>query len=86
MEKTPKQIADDIMDQACLGDPYVRNGVDAALRKDIAAAIREAEERERKRIAQALRIKAVQHGENLRGDRALEAWRALSRFAAGLDP
>ena len=39
MEKTPDEIADDILDQACLGEPHVRNGVDAALRKDIAEAI-----------------------------------------------
>jgi len=47
--KTPEQWANDIVDQACLGEAYVRNGVDAALRRDIAAAIRasveEAEER-----------------------------------------
>lgn len=42
---TPEQIAADIMDSACLGEPYVRNGVDAALRKDIAAAIREEHKR-----------------------------------------
>jgi hypothetical protein len=34
------QKANDIMDEACLGEPWVKNGVDAALRVAIAAALR----------------------------------------------
>src|SRR5271157_6538343 len=37
-----RRIAANIMDQACLGDPWVKNGVDAALRRDIATALVEA--------------------------------------------
>jgi hypothetical protein len=34
-----KQVANDIMDNACLGTAYYWNGVDGALRSDIARAI-----------------------------------------------
>jgi hypothetical protein len=37
--------ANDIMDEACLGEPWVKNGVDAALRVAIAAALRAERER-----------------------------------------
>ena len=34
-----RRTASDIMDNACLGEHWVRNGVDDALRRDIARAI-----------------------------------------------
>lgn len=37
---TPEQIAADIMDNACLPEKLVKMGVDAALRRSIAEAIR----------------------------------------------
>jgi acyl-CoA hydrolase len=41
---TPEERARDIIDEASLGEPFIKNGCDAALRKTIVAAIREAEE------------------------------------------
>lgn len=40
--KTPRQMADDIMDDACLGVAFVDNGVDGALRSSIEKALCEA--------------------------------------------
>lgn len=54
MEEARKAAAN-IMDNACLGEHWVKNGVDAALRKDIKDAIlaaeKRGEERERERCA-----------------------------------
>lgn len=44
---TPEQRAANIMDEACLGERWIVNGVDAALRRSIAAAIRDAVAAER---------------------------------------
>jgi len=52
--RTPEQRARDIMDQACLSENYVRNGVDAALRKDIADAIRDAVAEARRNMGQGI--------------------------------
>jgi hypothetical protein len=42
---TPEQIANDIMDNACLGVAHVENGVDATIRHSIAEAIKDAFQR-----------------------------------------
>lgn len=39
---TPEQIAANIMDEACLPEPLIKNGVDRAIRASIATALREA--------------------------------------------
>jgi hypothetical protein len=53
---TPEEKkASDIMDNACLGEPWIKNGVDAQLRKDITAGLRESIQDERKACAALVR-------------------------------
>lgn len=51
---TPEQRAADIMDEACLGEQWIKNGVDAALRQSIAGAIHEAVAAERAKLEELL--------------------------------
>jgi hypothetical protein len=40
-----RELARDIMDEACLGEAYVLNGIDSALRKSIEAALQSSYDR-----------------------------------------
>lgn len=57
----PRKTADDIMDEACLPEAFVANGVDKALRERIALAIRDAVEAERVALMNWVRARPPPH-------------------------
>lgn len=64
MSEIPKDVrrtAADIMDNACLGEHWVKNGVDGALRQDIARAILDERERCAKVADAYARAARIQH-------------------------
>jgi len=61
MPMDPRKRADEIMDQACLPEVMVKNGLDKALRESIALAIRDAQEIERVDMVNFIRTRPHPH-------------------------
>ena len=52
---TPEERAQRIVDEACLPEPFVKNGVHKAIRDDIAQALREARQQALREAAEVAR-------------------------------